>query len=348
MQALGLLCGRLMAARCRPLVESVTAGVGMPLAGEYQPCGVLPAHSCCWRCPTAWPGDIWHYRLSLAAGVLRAAATARAWTCSAALTGGLLFGREWRACLVRLHSPPDSGGVPAVGSAWASNARQSKQCSPRRAAGACLGLATGPDAARLVSRERPTFVACWSWSGRLGAGRNARPAARLGMICGSPSAACVGLGARGAADFPCFFLQFLPQAFIGGHDGAFGHGCSAPGSRRFLLCSRPTHSGRDLCLRRQSGLLLVRVWGNVGGYVDLRDARPGRLRPRQPPRLGLAGCCFAWICIVTVAKTFGVCANRRGLGNDVPGVAPICLLSLRAAELGTGGDRARRARVSMR
>ena len=66
--------------------------------------------------------------------------------------------------------------------------------------------------------------------------------------------------------------------------------------------------------------LLVRVWGNVGGYVDLVMlvlAAFGLASRRD----WLGWLLLAWI-VVTVAKTFGV-APIAEAWNHVPGVAPI-------------------------
>ena len=232
-------CGRLMAARCRPLVEQLQRR-RHAARGRVSTRGVLARSPCCWRCPTAWPGDIWHYRLSLARAATRCCRQLGLGR-HAALTGGLLFG-ENGALAWFAHSPPD----PAVFLPWVllgveRAAVQATLAAPR--GWRLLGLATGlmllagfPETAYICG----LLVVVWA----VGRWAQRPPGARLGMIWRVALGGVVGLALCAGRKFSlsCNSCRRPSSAAM----TAPSVTALSPRKRRFLLCSRPTHSGRSL------------------------------------------------------------------------------------------------------
>jgi hypothetical protein len=284
------------------------SGVGMPLAGEYQPAAFFPV-TLLLLLPD---GVVWrHLALQLLAGwgcyaLLRQLGLARL----AALTGGLLFAQNgalaWFA-----HAPPD----PAVFLPWALLGVE------RAAVKATLGAPRGwrlfalAMGLMLLAGFPETAYICGLLILVLAIGRwmQCPPDARLGMAWRVALGGCVGLAL--AAPQILAFVQFLPQAFLGGHSGDFVHAALVPEAAIPSLLA-PYAFGPIFAFDDKWPILDL-MWGNVGGYVDLVMlvlAAFGLASRRD----WLGWLLLGWIAL-TLAKTFGV-PLVADAWNLIPGI----------------------------
>jgi hypothetical protein len=309
-QALGRLVAVSWLRGVVPWWNSYT-GVGMPLAGEFQPAAFFPL-TLLLLLPD---GVMWrHLALQILAGwggyaLLRQLGLSRL----AALAGGLLFAQNgtlaWFA-----DAPP----APAAFLPWAllgveRAAVKSTLAQPRgwRLLALALGLtllAGFPETAYICGLLVLAYaIVRWTQCAAV---------ARVGMIGRVGFGGCVSLALAAPQILP--FLQFLPLAYLGGHDGAFGHAALVPEAAIPSLLA-PYAFGPIFAYGAKWPTLNF-VWGNVGGYVDLimlAVAAFGFACRRD--RLG-------WLLVVWIAlaaaKTFGVAPSAE-LWNLIPGVGQI-------------------------
>ena len=287
------------------------SGVGMPLAGEYQPAAFFPL-----TLLVMLPGGMiwWHLALQITAGwggyaLLRQLGVTRL----AALAGGLLFAQNGALAWFSHAPPAPASFLPWVLLGVERAAVQATLAQPRgwRLLGLSMGLmllAGFPETAYICGLFALAF-AIVRWS-------QCPAAARLGMVVRVGLGGCVGLAL--AAPQILAFFEFLPLAYLGGHDGAFGRAALVPEAAIPSLLA--PYAFGPIFAYGAEWPTLNSVWGNVGGYVDLlmlAVAAFGFASRRD--RLGwlLVG----WIALA-VDKTFGV-APIAELWNLIPGLGQI-------------------------
>ena len=309
-QALGRLAADMWLHGTVPWWNSYS-GVGMPLAGEYQP-GAFSPLTLLLLLPN---GVVWrHLALQWIAGwgcygLLRQLGPGRL----AALTGGLLFAQNgalaWFA-----HAPPD----PACFLPWLllGIERATVQARVRgrggwRLTGFAMGLmllAGFPETAYICG----LFALVWSALRLL-----QMPApSRFALIWRVALGGVIGIAL--AAPQILAFAEFVPLANVGGHGGGFGHAALVPAAAIPSLLA-PYAFGPIFAFSGQWPILNL-IWGNVGGYADLIMlvlAAYGLLRRRD----ALSVMLLVWI-LLCLAKTFGV-PPLAPWWNFVPGISQV-------------------------
>jgi hypothetical protein len=235
-------------------------GVGMPLAGEYQPAAFSPL-TLLLLLPK---GMVWrHLAMQIIAGsgcyaLLRQLGLGPL----ASLTGGLLFGQNGTLAWFADAPPAAAVFLPWVllGIDRAAVGATLAQPHGWRLLGLAMGL-------MLLAGYPETAYICGLFALVFAIGRwtQCPAAARLGMTWRIGLGGCIGLAL--AAPQILSFLQFLPEAFIGGHAGSFSHAALVPEAIIPSLLA-PYAFGPIFAFNGEWPVLTF-VWGNVGGYVDL-------------------------------------------------------------------------------
>jgi hypothetical protein len=306
-QALGRLAADQWLRGVVPWWNSYT-GMGMPLAGSYNPAVFSPL-TMLLLLPN---GMVWrHLALQILAGwgsygLLRQIGLAPL----AALTGGLLFAQNgalaWFA-----HTPPDPGVfLPWVLLGIERAVARAVLAQPHgwRLLGIAMGgmlVAGFPETAYICG----LFALVWAalrWM-QCPAGCRLGSAWRLLLGC------AVGLAL--AAPQILSFLEVLLFSFVGGHAGAFAHLALAP---RASLPSLLAPYAYGPIFAYPQWAPLDAVWGNIGGYVDIMElalAAYGLWHRRD----ALSWMLCAWV-VLTIAKTLGIPPVAEWW-NLVPGIS---------------------------
>jgi hypothetical protein len=270
------------------------SGVGMPLAGQYNPAAFSPLtmllllpNGMAWR----------HLALQILAGwgcygLLRQIGLARV----ASLTGGLLFAQNGALAWFN-HTPPD----PAAFLPWlllgierAVTRAQLKEPHGWRllAIATCMVLLAGfPETAYICG----LFALVWSALRWMQCPPGCRSGAAWRLLLGC------GVGVALAAPQVLPFLEFLPLAYVGVHTGAVAHAALAPLAVIPSLLA-PYAYGPIFAYNQWPPL--DAMWGIIGGYTDVIElalAAYGLCHRRDP----LSWMLCAWI-VLAIAKTFGV------------------------------------------
>ena len=287
------------------------SGVGMPLAGMFQTSVFFPGNFLL-LLPN---GAIFrHIFMQDIAGIgLYLFARSIGLSRLAALTGGLLFSQNgslaWFA-----HAPPD----PACFLPWVLLGIEYATFSAQAGRGllsgwSLLGLAV---AGMVLAGFPETAIICLILATAYGLMRlvQIEKHARIGLFW----RACAGIGIGVGLSLPQIisFADFLPNAFIGSHNGTYGQvGLLKEGLLPSLFA--PYIFGPIFAYKGDN---VTAVWDNIGGYSDLvltSVALFGCLARRTPLAIFL----FVWI-ILAELRIFAV-PPMTELWNLIPGMKTI-------------------------
>ncbi|OYV52876.1 MAG: hypothetical protein B7Z78_04555 [Rhodospirillales bacterium 20-60-12] len=283
------------------------SGVGMPLAGEYQPAAFFPltlllafAHGLVWQ----------HLGLQLIAGigsyaVLRGLGLAPL----VALGGGVAY--AFNGTLAWFGDAPAGPVAFLPWLVWGVERARFMAGGWRTgwrvfALALAFSLLAGfPETAFLDG----LLALIWALVRLSEQGhRRGRFWLRLGL------AGTVGLALASVQLWA--FLSFLPHAYVGGHGREYAHAYLRPPGLVMSLVAPYAFGPIDANFG--SWIMLDGVWENIGGYVDillLTLAVYGLAARRSKLSVALA----LW-CAAALAKTFGSAIARDGL-NLIPGVS---------------------------
>ncbi|ACC71473.1 hypothetical protein PPMP20_12525 [Paraburkholderia phymatum] len=284
------------------------SGVGLPLAAEYQPAAFFP--------PTLMlllPNGmlLQHILLQIIAGwgtygLLRQLGL----SCFAAATGGALFAFNgalaWFDHAPALPVPFLPWMLWGVERAFAKAALAMPRGWRLFAVALWMGVVAGfPETAYLNGLLALAWSLLRLWQA---------PGFRLGFIVRLAIGGVVGLAL--CAPQVLAFFEFLPHAWLGGHDGGFAHAALDPAgvlpSLLFPYVFGPIAAGGFAWDR------LGAIWGGIGGYLSLIVVVIG-LYGAMLRRTPLTWLLLGWLFMV-LGKSFGV-PVVSALWNLIPGVS---------------------------
>lgn len=284
------------------------SGAGLPLAAEYQPAALSPL-TLLMLLPN---GMVWHQVvLQLLAGLgtyglLRQLGLGRL----AATTGALLYG--FNGTLAWFAHGPATAAPYLPWLLWGIERAWAKASLGMGRGWRMISFAIG--FSLLSGFPETAYIGgllALAWS--IARGAQAAPAVRKTYAARVAIGGIVGLGI--AAPQWLAFFQYLPQAFLGGHEERFVHE-ALPAMAALPGLIAPYAHGPIFAFTENRPHIHT-VWGMIGGYATLAllvAAAHGFLARRWAMRWLLAG----WI-VLALGKTYGI-EPAVTLLNLVPGV----------------------------